>query len=51
MIEVGSGPGFIAKYTGEKNPNLKTIVLNDINKNAEAYFHDHYTDQRFSFYL
>lgn len=51
MIEVGSGPGFIAKYTGEKNQNLKNIVLNDINKNAEAYFNDHYTDQRFSFYL
>ena len=51
MIEVGSGPGFIAKYTGEKNQNLKNIVLNDINKNAELYFNDHYTDPRFSFYL
>lgn len=51
MIEVGSGPWFIAKYVGEKNLNLEKIVLNDINKNAESYFKDHYTDPRFSFYL
>ena len=51
MIEVGSGPGFIAKYTGEKNLNLEKIVLNDINQNAEKYFNDQYTDPRFSFHL
>lgn len=51
MIEVGSGPWFIAKYMGEKNPNLDKIVLNDINAHAESYFNDHYTDPRFSFHL
>lgn len=51
MIEVGSGPWFIAKYIGEKNSNLEKIVLNDINENAEKYFYDHYTDKRFFFYL
>jgi len=51
MIEVGSGPWFIAKYLGEKNLNLEKIVLNDINEHAEKYFKDHYTDPRFSFYL
>ena len=51
MIEVGSGPWFIAKYMGEKNQNLEKIVLNDINANAETYFKDHYTDPRFSFHL
>ena len=51
MIEVGSGPWFIAKYMGEKNQNLENIVLNDINTHAETYFHDHYTDPRFSFHV
>lgn len=51
MIEVWSGPGFIAKYMGEKNSNFKRIVLNDINLAAETYFKDHYTDPRFSFHL
>lgn len=51
MIEVGSGPWFIAKYLGEKNINFKKIVLNDINASAQEYFKDHYTDPRFSFYL
>lgn len=51
MIEVGSGPWFIAKYMGEKNQNLEKIVLNDINTNAETYFKDHYADPRFSFHL
>lgn len=51
MIEVGSGPWFIAKYMGEKNPNLEKIVLNDINEHAESYFNDHYVDPRFSFHL
>lgn len=51
MIEVGSGPWFIAKYTGEKYQNLEKIVLNDINQNAREYFNDHYTDPRFSFHL
>jgi methylase of polypeptide subunit release factors len=30
---------------------MTTIVLNDINPNAEAYFNDHYDDPRFFFYL
>ncbi len=51
MIEEGSGPGFIAKYVGEKYPNLQQIVLNDINPNALSYFQDHYTDPRFTFHL
>jgi len=51
MIEVGSGPWFIAKYMGEKNPNLEHIVLNDINENAQKYFNDQYADPRFSFHL
>ena len=42
---------FICMRFKEKNQNLKNIVLNDINKNAELYFNDHYTDPRFSFYL
>lgn len=50
-IEVGSWPGFIAKYLGETHPNFKKIILNDINVHAEEYFHDHYTDSKFSFYL
>ncbi len=51
MIEVGSGPGFIAKYVGEKHAHIEKIVLNDINEYAQEYFNDHYTDPRFSFHL
>jgi len=36
---------------GEKNLNLKRIILNDINVHAQEYFNDQYTDPRFSFHL
>jgi hypothetical protein len=51
LLEAGSGPGFIAKFEGEKNPQLKNIVLNDMNPSAQEYFNDHYIDKRFSFHL
>lgn len=52
LIEVWSGPWFIAKYLWEKNPWLKEIMLTDINPNAKKYFDDNYIDQeRFSFKL
>ena len=52
LIEVGSGPWFIAKYLWEKNHNLKEITLTDINPNAEKYFNENYSDkERFSFKL
>lgn len=52
LIEVGSGPWFIAKYLWEKNPSLKEITLTDINPNAEKYFNENYGDkEKFSFKL
>lgn len=52
LIEVWSGPWFIAKYLWEKNNNLTNITLIDINSNAKKYFDDNYIDQeRFTFKL
>lgn len=52
LIEVWSGPWFIAKYLWEKNPKLKDITLTDINPNAKKYFEDNYIDkERYSFKL
>lgn len=51
MIEVGSGPWFIAKYIGTKAKNLQHIVLNDINLNAQKYFNDSNIDPTAEFIL
>jgi methylase of polypeptide subunit release factors len=52
LIEVWSGPWFIAKYLWEKTPSLQNITLTDINPNAKEYFEDNYTNKdRFSFQL
>lgn len=51
VIEVWSGPGFIAKYIAKKTPNLQRIIMNDINKNAERYFNDSNRDDRAHFVL
>ncbi len=51
LIEPWGGPGFIAKYVSTKAKNLKKIVINDINQNAERYFLDTNRDHRAEFVL
>lgn len=51
LIEVGSWPWFIAKYIWSKSNNIKEIVMNDINQNAERYFNDTNKDPRAKFIL
>ena len=51
MIEVGSGPWFIAKYVWSKWKDIQEIVMSDINENAKKYFDDTNTDERAKFVL
>ena len=51
LIEVWSGPGFIAKYIWSKWKNIKQIVMSDINQNAKKYFDDTNVDPRAEFVL
>lgn len=51
LIEVGSWPGFIAKYVWTKAKNLKHMVMSDINPNAKRYFDDTNKDPRSEFVL
>jgi len=51
LIEPWGGPGFIAKYVSTKAKNLKKIIINDINQNAERYFVDTNKDPRAEFVL
>ena len=51
LIEVGSWPGFIAKYIWSKSKDVKEIVMNDINDNAKKYFDDNNIDPRAKFVL
>lgn len=51
MIEVGSGPWFIAKYIWSKWKNIQEIIMSDINENAKKYFEDTNTDERAKFVL
>lgn len=51
MIEVGSGPWFIAKYIWNKWKNIQEIIMSDINENAKKYFEDTNTDERAKFVL
>lgn len=51
LIEVGSGPGFIAKYVWTKAKNLHQMVMSDINAHAKKYFDDTNKDSRAEFVL
>ncbi|MFZ2151399.1 MAG: methyltransferase [Candidatus Absconditicoccaceae bacterium] len=51
VIEVGSGPGFIAKYIGTKSNDIEKIVMSDINENAKKYFDNSNIDSRAEFVL
>lgn len=51
VIEVWSGPWFIAKYIWSKWKNIDEIVMSDINENAKKYFDDTNTDDRAKFVL
>jgi hypothetical protein len=50
-IEIGTGSGFLSKYCLAKNENIKSILVNDISKNALQCAIDNIKDKRAIFYL
>lgn len=45
-IEIGCGSGFLSKYLLEKNKNIKSIVINDLNSDAILCAKDNIQDKR-----
>lgn len=50
-IEVGSGSGFISKYTINKTPNLESMTLIDMNRYAFDSAADNIKDKRAEFFI